>query len=264
MFAILLFAFLLTGCSEKNATSDTSVTENQSYAETGAVMPEEAGEAAAVPAGAETESDYAVGGSRYCNFHTPSYHEVDEAFIEYVGRDAFDEWTKTLISNDTDDGECKSTGTFPNFLLYFQITKETFCNIYYNNNCYYMDAHDENVLYGGDEDKIVEFYRDINFYNSELLWKNSEFTYKIDLRNLIVTEVSDTVNSEYQNLRKLSIVELIKQSGINREDALKMLEDVNARFGSSLGYDFDKIYSETDKLISIGDAITIDEAVRIS
>lgn len=56
--------------------------------------------------------------------------------------------------------------------------------------------------------KIEAFYQNINYYDSEVKWRNTEFIYKINLRGLFAKEVTATINSELRNIRMLSIVDL--------------------------------------------------------
>lgn len=160
LIIILLSAVFLSGCSVKTVTSDTNQEDKIEF------VTNEAGEFAAAPA--ETDyskneavaaeaagtSDLARDNSDYCYVHSHSYHGVPGEFIDYVGQEAFNQYRETRTFFNVEKGEtCTSTYTFPDFLSYFNITKEEFCKIYNNSPCWYSAIHDADILYSGDARK---------------------------------------------------------------------------------------------------------------
>lgn len=96
-----------------------------------------------------------------CRIHKDSYHEIMPELIEFVEELNYIEW---MIKTDVKDRDADSEGCkYPmrniyQFILSFPITKEDFMTIY--NSSENRELYDYNIdlLYGGDEAAILEYY----------------------------------------------------------------------------------------------------------
>lgn len=260
LIMLVLSAILLTGCSSRNIISDNNKdTTSVSQIEAVSVINTENN---------VVSEEQAIGDYDACTIHTDSYHGFDITLIRYVGMDAFNKWTESrnglAVAHGADD-VCASDAIIITFIKDFNISKEEFCTLYYNNTMYYTIIYDPDILYSGDDKKIEEYFRDFDNNNFETIWRGCEYSFKIGLlEGIREKELNSGITPEKVNFRQTSVVECINKSGLSREEVEKKFNDIVANFNSTLNYDFDKIYNEKEALLSINDGIAIDDSVRIS
>ncbi len=256
---LIILTTLLVSCSEKNALFDN-------ITDTDFVNPIESKD----PHDIETNTisnELESGGYTKCVIHNESYHFIDMVFVNYVGVEAYNEWIASLddydIAISTDD-VCTSEWNIVDMIKYFNIDKENFFILYNNNPCYYYTIYDIDILYGGDDKKIEEFFKNYDYNDFEYAWRTSEYEFKLILQEIIDTvNLNNGVTPGDVNLRQTNIANLINKSGISRENAVNILNNINIKYDSNLNYDFDKIYNNNESF-SIDDAIKVDDSLRIS
>ncbi len=71
------------------------------------------------------------------------------------------------------------------FIRFFDIQREDFEKLYYSTNLYYLYDYNFDLLYSDDIDKVYSYYKE---ENEDFLKRNTEFSIKQDIKNLIGDE----------------------------------------------------------------------------
>lgn len=71
------------------------------------------------------------------------------------------------------------------FIRFFDIQREDFEELYYSTNLYYLYDYNFDLLYSDDIDKVYSYYKE---ENEDFLKRNTEFSIKQDIKNLIGDE----------------------------------------------------------------------------
>lgn len=220
LFILFLSAIFLTGCSAKSIVSNTDATLTNLVESKDLVNTEDSA------VSGELES----GGYTKCAIHTESYHSINFVFADYVGLENYNKWTASLgdyhVAKNASD-VCSIKWNIVDLIKHFDISKEDFSEIYYNNSCYYHKIYDLDILYCGDEKTIDKYFRNVDYSESEKAWRSSEYEFKRILLDIIDTEdLKNGITPGDVNIRQVSIVELVNKSGISREEAEKNLPEV--------------------------------------
>ena len=71
------------------------------------------------------------------------------------------------------------------FIRFFDIPREDFEELYYSTNLYYLYDYNFDLLYSDDIDKVYSYYKEDN---EDFLKRNTEFSIKQDIKDLIGAE----------------------------------------------------------------------------
>ena len=101
----LVFVFALvsvlavSGCGKSGDIVSSSESSVSSFSTEEAVSSEKSEEISEVESSSD-ESDDNVGGEDWCFAHNVPYHTFNQEMIDYVGDDAFNEWTKLCATGE--------------------------------------------------------------------------------------------------------------------------------------------------------------------
>ena len=124
----LVFVFALvsvlavSGCSKSGDIVSSSESSVSSSSTEEAVSSEKSEEISEVESSSD-ESDDNVGGEDWCFAHNVLYHTFNQEMIDYVGDDAFNEWTKLCATGEP------CTTNLVSFVQYFDFPKEKMLEI---------------------------------------------------------------------------------------------------------------------------------------
>lgn len=124
----LVFVFALvsvlavSGCGKSGDIVSSSESSVSSSSTEEAVSSEKSEEISEVESSSD-ESDDNVGGEDWCFAHNVLYHTFNQEMIDYVGDDAFNEWTKLCATGEP------CTTNLVSFVQYFDFPKEKMLEI---------------------------------------------------------------------------------------------------------------------------------------
>ncbi len=159
------------------------------------------------------------GGIVECPVHSIDYHAFDDALIQYVGSDAFDEWLHIQEEKGSND-DCLFGYGFPDFIKDFQISEDTYYSLFEDTISYYMYDHPTELLFHGTEDEIEAYYRDLENNRLRLAKKQCIF----ELKEALVRNSGNKID----NLRDVSIEELYLASSLSENELADIIKSINA------------------------------------
>lgn len=202
-----------------------------------------------------------------------SFHAFPPELADYVSEDKFEEWYGQKFEK-TDDCPVFGRNVYE-FIKYFDVPREEFERIYYTTDNYYIYDFNIDLLYGGSEKAVSDYYeRGGNF--KEMKQREAERDIKSGLVGLVDANKFRLwkLNKGYSDcLISWSIPEFVYEFSIS-ERALKQLVDTHnekerAAGETELFYELDyaEIYdsrrAELERLIASGTpAYLLDTSVR--
>lgn len=193
----------------------------------------------------------AIGGSSYCEVHYPTYHMIGSGIIEYIGKERFEEWYKSIAESgeipELPEG-CNRPINIKMIIDHFDIPMDDFAE-----SCYFPSdsAYNLNLLYNGTLEEIDEYFRDLEQFRYipdkmghydqayDIIW----FNYKDKIAEL-------DLDAEKNSIFMFSIPEVVIMLDIERSELEKIFKDAEQKcieyygYCYTFDYDLDIIYGE--------------------
>lgn len=111
-----------------------------------------------------------------------SFHSFSYNLAKLVTFEKFDEWVNIEYESTY---ECPYYGSnIYEFIKYFALSREAFSNMYYTTDTYYTHDYNIDILYGGSEDEICNYY-ECGGDHEEMIRRSEDQIIKISLANYI-------------------------------------------------------------------------------
>lgn len=202
-----------------------------------------------------------IGGSwPICMYHHDSYHSYTKELIDIVGEEAFSAWIEPIEQNWEYIPYTETECPFPNsniveFIKHFKITDEQLIEVYKAD--IYGLQWDIKALIDGDYESFEKHAVEINKTKSYKKLQG-EYSIKLSLIQKIGTLKDNrsieyynsiTDNGKYMPVDKVTILELVENTSLTREDIQDCLNIVSDRYEYDVSLLFEN-REEYKKMIS--------------
>ena len=193
--------------------------------------------------------------------HLMDYHNFSGVFIDYVGRNNFEEWIKQtdVVNYDEDgypileDGCAVPKCTIYEFIKHFGISKEEFYDLWYYSRVYYLCDYDSDILFSDDEGLIEKYYRR-NYGEREQMMalRFTELCFIDDLHGLYYDDpvYGEAFRKVYDlGYNRFSIPDLIYAADLPRSEVEECQESLKSKYSDIYNfydYDFEMIYNQKE------------------
>jgi len=162
--------------------------------------------------------------------HLMDYHNCPGIFIDYVGRNNFDEWIKQtdVINYDEaghpifENGCSVPKCTIYEFIKYFGISREEFHDLWYYSRVYYLWDYNPDILFSDDIELIDKYYRRTYDEQEQMMAaKKSELNFLDRLNYLYYDDpvYGEAFRKVYDlGYNRFSIPQLIYEANLPRTD----------------------------------------------
>ncbi len=189
-----------------------------------------------------TDDPHEIGGTwPICMYHHDSYHSYTDELIDIVGDEAFRAWIEPIEQNWEYIPYTETECPFPDsniveFIKHFGITDEQLIEAYKAN--IYGLQWDIKALIDGDYETFEKHAIEINKTKSYKKLQN-EYSIKLALIQKIGTLKDDrsieyynsiTDNGKYMPMNKVTILDLVENTSLTREDIQKCLDHHEDRY----------------------------------
>lgn len=224
-------------------------------------------------------SSEAIGGGEFC-FHDPlwdSYHTFDNTLIEYVGIDKYNEWLENALKAKAVDDCSFGKANIYNFVHDFNISREMFADLYYNqatsyvSGNYYSTWYDLDLLYNGTEEEYSALYKE----KGEEISAEISGKYVESMLKRYLLEKYGNKDARKVNCTQFSIAEFVYENNISRSDLEEAINTV-AQLGEKQGYkaftyNLDLIYKKDKSIMNAIELVSaaklypvqVDELIRV-
>ncbi len=210
----LLFVFLISACGNEESV-DHSTDEISVETEFLGELPDETKN--------EDDTYIDINLSPETVYKT-SFCLIPNKLAEYVGDDEYINWA---------DNTSAYQNNLYEFIQYFDITRSELEKIYYSTNMYYLYDYNFDVLYGGDEEQVYEYYKLSTPDSSDFLKRNTEWSIKSDIKKYVGKDVfsewlttEKAVKTTVYNDTCWSIAEAVYEFDIPRADLEEIIKNI--------------------------------------
>lgn len=213
-----------------------------------------------------------------------SFHSIPSALSDYVGSDKFSEWYNSTQAEDVSDPgiSCGRYCNIKNFIRDFQLPREVFERFLTNENAAYQCDYDLDILYGGTDAEIDEYYLNTEARLGKVLRNRFISSLKSVMLEYLRAQTDGGMEkwiadvkangglkySEYCGeftgaFPQWSVQEAVARFGIARADMETMVETAVKRTPGDCTLDLDLLYSGKLSFTDADSPLALDEALII-